>query len=94
MPPMLPFMPMMAAAAGMGMGMPLMPPAMLMGAMAGRGGPGGRMGGGRGPASGGGGGRGRGGGRGGVSLRMDSGREYFDLDNPQNNRAVLDYGDL
>ena len=23
-----------------------------------------------------------------------AGREYFDLDNPSNNRSVLDYGDL
>lgn len=27
-------------------------------------------------------------------LPRDRGREYFDLDNPSNNRSVLDYGDL
>jgi hypothetical protein len=41
---------------------------------------------------------GRGGGRGpGLpGAKLDGGglREYFDLDAPQNNRAVLDYGDL
>jgi hypothetical protein len=33
-----------------------------------------------------------------LGAKLDGGggglREYFDLDAPQNNRAVLDYGDL
>mmetsp|Transcript_25907 Transcript_25907/g.65940 ORF Transcript_25907/g.65940 Transcript_25907/m.65940 type:complete len:105 (-) Transcript_25907:409-723(-) len=69
-----------------GMPMPFMPGMML-------GGPGGRGRGGRGM-------RGGRGGRfgmvGGPGAKLDAGgmREYYDLDNPQNNRAVLDYGDL
>jgi hypothetical protein len=34
------------------------------------------------------------GGRGGGRGRGGGVREYFDLDNPSNNRAILDYGDL
>eukprot|EP00798_Chlamydomonas_sp_ICE-L_P018438 gene18438-24913_t len=82
--PMGPFLPMMQGPS---------PAAPMMLPMGGRRG-GGRMGGPR--------GGGRMGGRGmsmgmGIGGRgMDGGpmREYFDLDNPQNNRAVLDYGDL
>ncbi|KAL6765183.1 hypothetical protein V8C86DRAFT_3128329 [Haematococcus lacustris] len=63
----------------------MMNPAMMM-AAAGRGARGGR---GMGPMT----GTGRGGGRAGRGMGGDR-REYYDLDNPSNNRAVLDYGDL
>ncbi len=71
--------------------LPMMPPgAMAMRGrgprgvppgMAMRGGRGGPLGGGRGMAP-------------GTKLDGRGFREYFDLDNPANNRAVLDYGDL
>jgi hypothetical protein len=56
-------------------------------------------GGGRGGRGRGGGRGGRGGGRGGgfggpVVMGPGGGPNYFDLDAPKNNRAVLDYGDL
>lgn len=65
----------------------MVPMAALGGAPAGRGGRGGRGRGG-----------GRGGGHGGFGFGVAGGGApagpYFDLDAPQNNRAVLDYGDL
>lgn len=86
--------PMMVALGGMGQPMMLVPasaapswaPPMVPAGMRG-GAPGGHGGGRFGGAVG-----GRGGGRGG----RDGGgmREYYDLDNPKHNRAVLDYGDL
>ena len=67
-------------------GMIMAPMEMMMGASGGRGGGGrGRGGGGRG---------GRGGGRGFGQGPVVGGPNYFDLDAPKNNRAVLDYGDL
>ncbi|MEW5313813.1 MAG: hypothetical protein WDW38_005350 [Sanguina aurantia] len=63
--------------------MPMVMPGMMRG-MGGRGNPGFLGGGGRG-------GRGRGPPR---NPQGAAAREYYDLDNPANNRAVLDYGDL
>lgn len=85
-----PFMPMPIMP---GMPMPFMAPGMMMGAAGARGrGARGAMGGMM---------RGRGGRFGalhmaGPGAKLDPAgiREYYDLDNPQNNRAVLDYGDL
>ena len=89
MPGGMPMMPMMPAPMMGGPGQ-MMGMAMrgrgggMMGMMRGRGGPG-RFG-------------GRGGGfmMGGPGAKLDPNgiREYYDLDNPMNNRAVLDYGDL
>ncbi|PSC73712.1 Serrate RNA effector molecule [Micractinium conductrix] len=96
----MPIMPIiMPAAGGMGgmggMGPVILPMEMVMGMAGGMGG-GGRGGGrGNGPgmrsAAGGRGGRG---GRGMQQGPKKEGGGYFDLDAPQNNRAVLDYGDL
>jgi hypothetical protein len=57
------------------------PMAPMMMPMGGRGGRGGRISGGR-------------GGFGGPMMMAPAGGQYLDLDNPKNNRAVLDYGDL
>ena len=101
-------MPMMMMPGGMMMAAPMMAPGggggggrggmpmimrqggggMMMGGRGGGGGMGGFVGGGRGGSGRGGGGGGRFGGG------MPAGREYYDLDDPQHNRTVLDYGDL
>ncbi|KAL4447939.1 hypothetical protein ABPG75_005158 [Micractinium tetrahymenae] len=88
--------PIIMPAAG-GMAPIIMPMEMVMGMAGGMGGRGGR--GGPGMRGGMGGRGGRGGGPGPIlpGAKLDAGgavREYYDLDAPANNRAVLDYGDL